>query len=1064
MTLTRVSVYHPVIALTVTLAVVLAGIAAYFTLGLEQNPQINLPIVTITAAYPGASAEAVEESVTRPIEDAVTGLGGIKTLTSSSQTSLATIVVEFQEGTDVDVAASDVQQRVSGIRRSLPDEVEDPGFAKLDFNDFPVLSLAVTTPGTPDPLVLYRIANDTVRPGLETVGGVGRVVVVGGQVPEVHVDVLPDRLQAYGLTMSEVTSAVQNQFVDTAGGRYTTSDATLQAPVRVRTSGGDLSALSAVPVIPSGAAAGGSGPAPVTLGNVASIYLGGKEADQILRVNGRTAIGLLVYKQSSANIAQTVDAARPRIDQLDRQLPPGYRLETIIDQSTTVRQTVRGVEEELLLAAVITGIVLLLFLHSIRSTLIVLIAIPISLLIALIAMKLTGLTLNNITLIALTTAIGVLVDDSIVVLENIHTHLERGEEPLEAAIEGRSEIGMAAIAITMVDVAVWGPIIVLTGIVGAFLRSFAIVMVAAVLASLLVSFTLTPLIASRWLTAGESGWLARRIAAVWEPGYRRVEWAYAHLLSFALRHRPVVLIATAAVFAANFLILPRLGTEFVPEPNATTAVVIGELPPGTPLDASSRAAQRWESVLLDTEWFPEIQTVYTQVGRAESDQDPRLMTLTLDVGDPKGRVRTSQQIGRAAAEAGTALVPAMRTRTSSGGGGGGQPLQLRVFADDLGLLAQAAGAVQSSLAALPQLADVTNSLAIGPEVTVNVDPVLLRDLGLTAQAVSTLIRVGLEGVVVGQWTEPSGQERDVRVELPASVRSNRDALGSLPLVQRQGGPVNVRQVAGVAVENKPTKISRVNRQRVATIGAEPNGVPLGTATQAATATVGALALPAGARWELAGTAQDQQDSFRQLGYGLAASVLLMFMILSILYENWLQPLLIQTALPLATVGAFLGLLVFHQTLSLPAFIGLIALFGLVGKNSILLVDRANHLRQQGRDRTAALEEAGESRLRPILMTSAVLICSMLPVALKLGEGGEGRAPLGAVLVGGMLTNTVLSLVYVPVAYTYFDSFGAWLTRLFRREPKLPAWRGAVQQRVDGRRSGAAEAGRSQEAA
>src|SRR4051794_25857869 len=297
MWLTRVSVYHPVVALTIAFAVVLAGCAAYATLGLELNPAINVPIVTVTAVYPGASAESVEASVTRPIEDAVAGLGGVKTITSSSQTNLATITVEFQEGTNVDVAASDVQQRVSGVQRTLPDEVEPPSYARLDFNDVPVLSLAVTTPGGADPLVLYRIANDTIRPGLETVEGVGRVVVVGGQVPEVHVDILPDRLQAYGLTISEVTSAVQSQFVDTAGGQFTTGDASQQAPVRVRTGGGDLSTLSAVPVISSSGAT-------VTLGSVASIYLGGKEPDQILRVNGRPAVGLLVYKQSNANITQ----------------------------------------------------------------------------------------------------------------------------------------------------------------------------------------------------------------------------------------------------------------------------------------------------------------------------------------------------------------------------------------------------------------------------------------------------------------------------------------------------------------------------------------------------------------------------------------------------------------------------------------------------------------------------------------------------------------------------------------------------------------------------------------
>src|SRR6266536_3581362 len=498
MTLTRLAVFHPVIALTVTFALIIFGLASYFTLGLELNPQVVVPIVTINTPYPGASADAVEESVTRPIEDAIAGLSGIKTITSNSQTNASVITVEFQDGTDVDVASSDLQQRVSAIRRTLPADVEDPSYAKLDFNDVPVLNLAVTTTATAaDQVELYRVANDTARPSLETVDGVGRVVVVGGQVPEVHVDVVPDRLLAYGLTVNDITQAIQVQFLNTAGGRFTNSGGSQQAPVRIDTQAAGIAALRSVPVTAAGTSS------TITLENVANVSIAGKEADQHLRLNGKPAVGLLVYKQSTANITQTVDAVKPRVDQINQQLPAGYRLESVIDQSTIIRQTVRGVEEELLLAAIITGVVLYFFLHSLRSTFIVLIAIPVSLLLALIVMKVTGLTLNNISLIALTTAIGVLVDDSIVVLENIHSHLERGEDTTTAAIEGRSEIGMAAIAITMVDVAVWGPIIVLSGIVGAFLRSFAIVMVAAVLASLLVSFTLTPLIASRWLTPAE---------------------------------------------------------------------------------------------------------------------------------------------------------------------------------------------------------------------------------------------------------------------------------------------------------------------------------------------------------------------------------------------------------------------------------------------------------------------------------------------------------------------------------------------------------------------------------
>ncbi|MCC6179587.1 MAG: efflux RND transporter permease subunit [Chloroflexi bacterium] len=1027
MKLTRLAVYRPVVALTVTLALVLFGIASYFSLGLENNPELKLPIVTITAVYPGASAETVEEQVTRKIEDAVAGLPRIKTMTSTSQTSVSQIVVEFEEGVDVDIAASDVQQKVSGVRRDMPAEVDEPSYAKLDFNDVPIVNLAVTSVGDADPASLYRVANDVIRPRLENVSGVGRVEVVGGTVPEVLVEVQPDRLRAYGLTLDDVTNAVRSQYVTASGGQIksgsgdTTRGASLRLDAR-----GDVSRLGTIPV-------GGPGTVGVELRHVANVYLGGKEVEQIVRVNGKAAAGLLVYKQSKANITRTVDAVTPQVEKLNGELPPGYQLQLVIDQSRYVRDTVDEVQHELLLASLITGIVLFFFLHSLRSTIIVLIAIPMSLLVALIVMKLVGLSLNGLTLIGLTTAIGVLVDDSIVVLENIFSHLETGKDPKTAAVDGRSEIGMAAIAITLVDVAVWGPIIFITGITGAFLRNFAIVMVAATLASLLVSFTLTPLIASRWLSqANRTGRasLFGRFAQLFEPIYGLTERVYRVLLHWSLRHRPVVLAGALLVFSSNVLILQHIGSEFIPEGDMDVVTLAGELPAGTALDATDLAARRWERQLLDKERFPEVHLAYVRVG----GRDARAITVDLEVGKPATRTRTSKEIARAAIAAGQATTPDLRARRQTDGGPSGQPVQVHVFGDNLEQLNQMAGQAEQALAALPELADVTNSLTAAPEVTIRPDPSRLRDLGANAQHMGTVLRVAYQGAVVGKWPEPGGKERDVRVIVPATLRNRPEAVANLPLFEREGRLVTVSQVATTEVETKPTKIGRVDRQRVATLGAEPSDVPLGTASEEVTRTMNALTFPQGMRWEMAGTSEEQQNSFAMLLFGLGASIVLMYLVLTVLYESWLQPVLILTALPLATVGAFLGLLVFNQTLSIPSFIGLIALFGLVGKNSILLVDRANDLRRHGMDRTTALEHAGPSRLRPILMTSAVLILSMLPVSLQLGGDGSGRAPLGAVLVGGMTTSTFLSLLYVPVAYTYFDSFGQFMGRLFGWRP------------------------------
>ena len=1058
MSLTRTAVFHPVIALTVAIAVVLGGIVSYVGLGLEQTPQLNLPVVTVQVSVPGASPRTIEEQVTRKIEDAVAGLGNIKTLSSTSRTGLATITIEFRESIDVDVAVNDVQQRVSGVRRDLPAEAEEPTFLKLDLNDTPVLYLAVTGQEGADPTHLYRIADDVVRPRLETADGVGRVVVVGGREPEVQVDLLPDKLRAYGLTIDDVTAAVRTQFLSTSGGDVKDGggDSSRRASIRIDSRGADPSASSgAVPSAAREQSLERLGAMPVIaadgfrteLRNVANVHLGGAEATEVVRLNGKPAVGLQIYKQSSANIVQTVDTLLPLSEQIRSEMLSGYSLETAIDRSQGVRKSVLGVQEELGLAALITGLVLFFFLHSLRATSIVLVAIPTSLLIALIFMRLFEMTLNTMTLVGLTTAIGILVDDSIVVLENIFTHLGKGKEPKQAAVDGRSEIGMAAIAITLVDVAVWGPILVITGLVGAFLRNFALVIVAATLASLLVSFTLTPLIASRWLSAGDGHGgkkgLIGRIASFWEPAYRLLERVYARTLGWSLRHRPIVLALALAVFALNVVIVPRLGTEFAPENNDETISVVGELPPGTALEAADRAAKRWEMALQNHEYFPEVHRVYTLVGQGDSnaDREPRYVTLTLDVGSGHSRARTSREIARAVADAGELMNPDMQARIGgSSPAGGGQAVQVRIFGSDLNQLAAVSEQARGQLAGLSELTDVTNSMATSPEVTLVPDPSRLMDLSLNTQTVGNAVRVAYQGAVVGRYAEPSGTERDVRVRLPEGLRYNSAAVADLPLARRGDQLVTVGQVTTAQTEQSPTRIQRVNRQRIALLGADTNGVPLGTSIAATQKVMDGMSLPAGNRWAFAGQAADQADSFRQLSLGLLASVVLMYMVLSILYENWLQPALILSALPLATVGAFGGLLLFGQNLGIVAFIGLIGLFGMVGKNAILLVDRANELRKEGVERTAALVEAGESRLRPILMTSLVLIFSMLPVALKLGEGGEVRAPIGAVLVGGMATSTVLALLYVPVAYTYFDSLGTLIGRLVSWRLRLPSWK------------------------
>jgi HAE1 family hydrophobic/amphiphilic exporter-1 len=875
---------------------------------------------------------------------------------------------------------------------------------------------------------------------------VGDVALVGGREPELELYVDVPALSAYRLAIPDVQKAISSQFVRSAGGELKGGlNGSVAVGVRIDAQSAaqaqeSLDRLLALPVT-------GSDGFTVELGRVARVAYDGQEPTTAYRVNGKPAVGIWVSRQTDANIVATVEGLKPLVEQLaaSSAVPSPLKLEWVLDKTHAVHTSVESVEHELLMAALICGIVLFFFLHDLTSTLIVLIAIPLSLLVATIAMWLLDLTLNSMTLVGMATAIGVLVDDSIVVLENIHRHLERGESSVDAALNGRSEIGMAAIAITLVDCAVWGPIIFVSGTTGAYLRSFAIVMVAAVLASLLVSFCVTPLLASRWLRGGArdegrgASELPRRsplvphlssLARIWEPAFRLLERGYARTLRWSLRHRPVILLGAALAFAANLALVPRIGTEFVPADDGNTVDIVAELPVGTTLATTERIVSIWERVFTDATYFPDVHAASVGIGQGDpAHTDPRFIAATFEIGSKGTRTRSAREVGEAVCRAGRQLFPFMACFVSAGARG--QDLQLRILGDDVGELTRLATQAEAGLAQMPELVNVTNLARTGPQAVVLPNQSRLQDLGVSSQQVAEVVQVALTGTTIGTWVSPSGVERDLRLRLPESFGSNPRAIAQVPLGWRSEMPIALAQVASVQVEQAPTVIQRYGQVRFAALGASPApGLPLGTATKAGARVMDGLGLPPGYAWNTGGSADEQATSFRELALALLAAVLVEYLILTILYENWVYPLVVQTALPLATIGALLGLLAFGQYLNVPAFIGMVALFGLVGKNAILLVDRINQLRHQGQSRLDAIQQAGPDRLRPIVMTSAVLIFSMLPIALGHGDGSESRAPLAAVLVGGMLLSTLLSLLYVPVAYTYLDSIGAFIGRLF----------------------------------
>ncbi|HUX87768.1 MAG TPA: efflux RND transporter permease subunit, partial [Chloroflexota bacterium] len=872
---------------------------------------------------------------------------------------------------------------------------------------------------------LYNLANNVLSPQLSTVSGVSKVTIVGGLQREIDIRVDENKLRAYGLSILQVNNALAAENVDIPGGTVTQGN--LDYQIR-------LNALVANPqnfqnlVIANGAAG------PVYLRDVATVIDSSKKQTELNLVNGVTSVGLQISKQADANSLQTADGIKAQLKTIDSQLPPGVKLQIVTDTSTYTRQSLNGVQTTLAEAILLTGIVLLVFLHTWRSTLIVLLAIPTSLIATFTVMFALGYTLNMMSMMALSLSVGILVDDSIVVLENIYRHFQLGETPFTAALEGRSEIGLAAIAITMVDVVVYAPVAFVSGFVGQFFREFGLTIVAATLLSLFISFTLTPMLASRWLRLDnpQSRSPLALFGRAWEAGFSRLQNGYRRVLGWSLRFRWVVVLIGILSFAAgiSLAVTGQVGSEFLPSSDQGQFTVTVEMPPGTTLTATEAAVKQLEQKLHQ---IPEIKDTFTAVGAAGSGtaNQPRYANIQVQLVDLSQRKRSADQIG-AQVRSFNGTIPGMQVTVQmpSSGGNAGQPIQVQIQGSDPVYLQRLATQVENIVQHTPGTTDVTNSYVVGqPEIDVQVDRAKAADLGITAASIGTAVSTSIDGRVVTQLQPPGQKAIDVRVQAAgADVKSIQD-IRNIPLVTANGAVVSLGQVANISQTDGPTEIMRKNRQRIITIGADVSGRPTGAVSQDLQKQFNALAIQPGTTISLGGSTQQQVDAFSQLFQALGLSILLMYMLMVALYESMLFPFVIMLSVPLAVVGAIGGLWVTGNTINMMSLIGIIMLCGIVSKNAILLVDYTNTLRGRGVARNAALLEAGPIRLRPILMTTFAMVFAMLPSALKIGEGSELRAPLAVVVIGGLLTSTLLTLIFIPAVYTIVDDVQHFFGRL-----------------------------------
>ena len=1025
MGLTRIAINRPLTILMFILGLVIMGAVSFTLLKVDRMPALSVPFVNISVSFSGAAPQDVEDLVVKPIEQAISGISGIDTLTSDSSEGRGNVRIQFVEGWDPDKGAVDVDRKVATILNSLPTEASIPVVNKADPNAQPIMNVSLTGQMPIDQL--YSLATDSVQPRLQSVPGVADVSIGGGLVREVRVAVSYTKLQAFGVAPSTITAALTRENVDTPGGSLNVGN----TQMNIRSQGLFQSADELGNLIVANTTAG-----TVYLRDVATVNEGFKDRSSYQRLNGQESVGISITKTSEGNSLQVVTDIRSALSDIQNTLPPGMNLVISNDTSRYTRAALDAIQRDLGLAVVLCGLVLLLFLHAWRSTLIVILAIPTSLITTFLVMYATGMTLNTISMMALALTIGILVDDSIVVLENIHRHIKMGEHRREAALNGRSEIGLAAMAITLTDVVVYLPVAFMQGSIGQLFQQYGLTIASATLISLFISFTLTPMLASRWMKEenGESenrgsprnpfGWFP----TWWERNYDRVAGGYSNLLRLALRARPLVVLIAILAFAGAIALIPLhvLGVEYAPSEDDNQMNVSISLPTGTSLDASNTASQLIESRILQ---LPEVQNVFTTVrgstggggfGGGGSNFSVQLVDKSQrgrSVFDIQNQVRSMGQ-----------GIPGATVRSSiasplgmGGGGGGGGGISIDLMGADLNTLQKLSGQVEQITRGTPGIVDVRPPDFAGiPEVRAVIDRRKMADAGVTAQVVSTTVRSMIQGSVAGKLQPDNRDQMDITMVANDADRLDLAKLETIPIITSTGTTVKLGQVTNLVNGSSPLTISHSSRQRVVSLSATVDGRSLGDVANDLRAAFKNANMPLGYTAVVGGSVRQMDLAISALSRALSLSVILIYMLLVALYESWLQPLTIMLALPVSLIGALGGLVLTGNTLNIFSMIGMIMLMGLVAKNAILLVDYTNTLRARGVQRTEAIIESGRTRLRPILMTTSTIICAMIPLALKLEAGAESRSPMAVVVIGGVISSTLLTLVLVPCVYTYLD--------------------------------------------
>jgi HAE1 family hydrophobic/amphiphilic exporter-1 len=1018
MNITELSVSRPTAILMGVLLIVGLGVVGYINLGADLFPAVNTPIISVTSAYTGAGAEEIDREVIKPMEDAVSGINGIDTIRSTSGTGFGYTILQFTMSTDMNAAVIDVQKALDGISDKLPHDATRPVIQKFDLNSQPFLIASVTGSGTPEELATLA---DRIRDDLESIPGVGNVTVVGSQKKELRIIVDRTALQYYGVNPAALIAVVKAQNLNMPAGDL--KQAARQLSVRLV---GEFNSVEDVRnlLVPTGG--GGS----VRLSELAQVKLDYPDPEVSTRLNSRPTIGIFVRKQSDANVVTTANAVKKEIAALGSTLPAGSSVTVASDSTLFINSSLAETRLNLLESILTTSLVLFLFLRNWRSSLIVLVAIPVSLVGTFFAMWAFHFTLNIVSLMALGLCIGILVDDSIVILENIHRHIGQGHAPREAAVSGRKEIALAAVAITLCDVVVFAPIAFMSDIVGQFFREFGLTVVCATLLSLLVSFTVTPMMASRMLRAGRAK-LPEDRPAQKDPEPSRgtsgrffdtkIRDNYRRFLTWSLDHRAAVIVPVLILVIASIALIPLkvVGTEFMPAADQNKLIVDLDLGAGAGYAQTDAKVKIVEAHLLG---MADVEDEFATIG---SSTTPSTAEIIVKLKDKARRRAGEAQIARQLRAWGRGLPgvqfsvtePGIISRTSIEGA---KPLIINVTGPSRDVLRELARRVEDAVRGVPGTADVDNTMrAAQTEVGVHVDRLAASSYGLSSSDIALVLRTALAGTNAGVYRH-AGDEYDMVVSYRQDQLRLPEDLGALKMMNLAGQQVSLSQVAVFQRADSAREILRRDRQNVATISANTAGRPLGALTTDIKARMAAERIPDGYEVSYTGDQANMASSFTSLAWALAASLALVFMILVVLYESFLTPLIRMLSIPCGIIGALGALAVTGKAIGIISFIGLIMLDGLISKNGTLLIDYTHTLTRRGMPLREALVEAGITRLRPILMTSVTMIVGMLPLALSLGASSEIRSGMAVVLIGGLVTSTILTPILLPVVYTLID--------------------------------------------